>query len=236
MNDVKHTTMVTLGGWAMILFAVLFVGITLSIDHLAQSQPLLYGMEQHNLFKVAVGSTMIRNLLLIYALLPLLLIPGAVGVFYTFSEKYSPNMLVGLCFATLGALALAISLLLLPSMSWQLVSYIQNMPSATQSNMILLLQSVHSYFGILVGDVLGFGCLLVWFFIVSFVMLYSNMPRIIGLIELIITICATVILLLRFADITPTIHMMIRFPIIITLWIFICGIVLVSLHKAKERS
>ena len=88
MSHGRHTTMVIIGGWSMVIFSILFVGITLLIDSLAQAQQMLYGLEQHNLFKVAAGSNTIRTLLVVYAILPLLIIPGAVGAFYIFSDKY----------------------------------------------------------------------------------------------------------------------------------------------------
>ena len=232
MSHGRHTTMVVFGGWAMVIFAILFVGITLLIDSLAQVQQMLYGMEQHSLFKVAAGSNTIRTLLVIYAVLPLLIIPGAVGSFYIFSDQYEANMRCGTFFAVGGAFALALSLLMLPSINWHLVSYINSMPANEQSMMIILLQSFHSYFGVYVGDILGFGSLLVWFFISSIVMLKTDhMPHIVGVIQLIIAICAALILALRYTGLVPDVHVNVQAPGIFALWIFIYGIALISLRK-----
>src|SRR5205085_7252371 len=174
MNNFKHNTMIIIGGWAMIIFSVLFIGITLLVDSLAQSQTMLYGMEQHNLFKVAAGTGTIRFLLTIYGILPLLLIPGAVATFYTFIEQHEANMRVGMYFATAGVLSLCLSLLMLPSLNWHLVSYIQTLPRNSQPELIIILQGIHDYFGVFVADILGFGCLMIWFLITSFVMLRTT--------------------------------------------------------------
>jgi hypothetical protein len=232
MPDLRqHTTMITIGGWCMILFSIIFVGITLLIDNLVQQQQMLYSMQQHNLFKVAAGTSTIRTLLTIYALTPLLLIPGAVGSYYTFIEKHEANMRVSMYFATAGALALCISLLMLPSINWHLVSYVQKLPGTEQSSMMILLQAFHSYLGVFIGDLLGLGCLLIWFLITSFVMLRSNvMPHIVGVIELIIAICAVLILAIRYSGLVPNLQINIQAPGIIALWIFICGIALISLR------
>jgi hypothetical protein len=231
--DPRHTNMILIGGWSMIIFAILFIGITLLIDTLAQGQSMLYGMEQHNLFKVAAGTNSIRVLLIIYALLPLLLIPAAVGSFYTFIHLHEANMRVGMYFATAGALALSLSLMMLPSLNWHLVSYINTLPTANQSQTIILLQAIHSYFGVFVGDILGFGCLLVWFYITSFVMLRSDvMPHIVGLMQLIIAICGTLILAFRYTGLVSNLHVNIQAPAVFALWLFMCGIALVSLRKA----
>lgn len=230
--DARHTTMIIVGGWCLVLFSILFAGITILIDNLVQTQTMLYSMEQHNLFKVAAGSGTIRVLLTLYALTPLLLIPGAVGAFYTFIDPHEANMRVGMYFATAGALALCLSLLMLPSINWHLSTYISRLPAPDQPELIVLLQSFHSYLGVFVGDLLGFGCLLIWFFITSFVMLRSPaVPHALGVIQLIIAICAALILLFRYSYLVPDAHMNVQAPGVMALWIFITGISLISLRK-----
>jgi hypothetical protein len=232
MADSRHETMIIIGGWSLIIFSILFVGITLLIDSLTQAQTMLYGMEQHNLFKVAAGTETIRTLLVIYALLPLLLIPGAVGTFYAFIEPHEANMRCGMYFATAGALALCISLMMLPSINWHLTSYISTMSGSQQASMIIILQSLHSYLGVFIGDLLGFGCLLIWFFITSFVMLRTSvMPHAVGVIQLIIAIIATLVLALRYSGLIPDIHINMQVPAIMALWVFITGIGLISLRR-----
>lgn len=228
----KHNTMILLGGWSMILFAILFVGITLLIDNLVQAQTMLYTMEQHNLFKVSTGSETIRVLLIIYAVLPLLLIPAAVGCFYAFIDPHEAQMRCGMYFATAGALALSLSLLMLPSINWHLVTYIGTLTGPTQGAMIITLQAMHNYFGVMVGDILGFGCILVWLIITSSVMIRTAvMPHVVGVIELIIAITAAFILILRYTGLVSDVYINIQTPGIIALWLFICGIGLVSLRK-----
>lgn len=231
-TDPRHNTMIIVGGWCLIIFSILFVGITILIDNLVQAQNMLYNMQQHNLFKVAGGTGTIRFLLTVYALTPLLLIPGAVAAFYTFIGLHEANMRVGMYFATAGALAMCLSLLMLPSINWHLVSHITSLPTSGQVEMIVLLQAFHTYLGIFVGDLLGFGCLLVWFFITSFVMLRTNvMPHAIGVVQLIIAICAALILAFRYSGLVPDVLINIQAPGIIALWVFICGISLVSLRR-----
>lgn len=232
MSKSKHTTMIILGGWSMILFSILFIGITILIDNLAQAQTGLYSMEQHNLFKVAAGSETIRSLLIFYGILPLLLIPSAVGCFYAFIEPHEAHMRCGMYFATAGALALSMSLLMLPSINWHLATYINTLSGPVQGAMIIILQGLHNYFGVFVGDVLGLGCILVWFFITSLVMIKTPiMPHIIGVIELVLAIITALILFLRFTGWVPDVQVNIQAPAVMALWLFICGISLVSLRK-----
>lgn len=232
MDHSRHNTMILLGGWSMILFAVLFVGITLLIDNLSQSQVMLYGLEDHSLYKAAIGSGAIRALFVTYAALPLLLIPAAVGCFYAFIYPHEAHMRCGMYFATAGALALSISLFMLPSLNWHLVTYISHVPGTAQEGMIAILQGLHSYFGVFIGDVLGFGCILVWMFITSLVMIRTAiMAHVIGVIELVIAIIAAITLILRLFGLFPIIFVNIQAPGLIALWLFICGIGLVSLRR-----
>jgi len=232
MNNSKHETMIYVGAWSMLLFAILYVGLTMVINNLAQSQTMLYGMEEHNLFKVAMGTMTIRTLLVIYGVMPLLLIPAAVGCFYAFIEPHEAQMRCGMYFATAGALALSLSLLMIPSINWHLVSYIPNLTGDVRAAMIINLQGIHSYFGVFVGDILGLGSILVWFFITSLVMLRTSViPHIMGVIELIIAIVAALLLILRYTGLIPMLYSNIQAPGLIALWLFLCGISLMSLRK-----
>lgn len=233
MPKSQHTSMIIVGAWCLIIFSVAFVGLTIFIDKLAFSQKMSYGVIIHNWFQVTAGTGLIRFLLTVYALLPLLLIPGAVAAFYTFIDKHEANMRTGMYFATAGALALSISLLMLPSLNWHFITYLhQKIPAAQQEPMIVILQSLHSYLGVFIGDLLGLGCLVVWFLITSFVMLRSNvMPHAVGVIELIIAIVGVLSLAARYSGITPLELINLQAPGVFALWIFICGVSLLSFRE-----
>ncbi len=223
--------MVLVGGWCLVLFAILFVGHTLIVNALAQSQAELYNLK-NQLFQVTAGTPTIRLLLTFYALLPLLIIPGAVGAFYLFQENHGANMQVGLCFALIGTISLSVSLLMLPSLNWHLTSWIPTLPKEAQETMIVLLQAIHSYFGIFLGDLLGLGCIFIWFLITSFVILRDNsLPRVVGTIQLIIAILAIFLLGLRDSGLLPNIYNNVQVSGLFALWIFIFGISMISLHK-----
>lgn len=227
----QHPKIVLVGGWCMVLFSILFVGITILINSLAATQPYLYDLGK-NAFAVQSGTPSIRFLLTFYALTPLLLVPGAVGSYYLFSEKHEANMRVGMYFATIGVTALAISLLMIPSLNWILTSYIPTLTNEVQPPIIMLLQSFHHYFGIYIGDILGLGCLLIWFFIASFVIIRDDaLPRPVGSVQLLIAFLTLFILILRTLGLLPEVYNNIQIAGLISLWLFIYGISVISLHK-----
>jgi len=169
-------------------------------------------------------------------LLPLLLIPGAVGTYYAFKEHYAANMRIAMYFTTIGVTALCMSLLMLPSLNWYLVTYILALPVTQQPSMIIILQALHCYLGVFIGDILGLGSLLVWFFITSLVMLYSRtISMVFGVILLILALCAAIVLTLWIMDYAPTIYSNVQVPGIVALWVFICGMGLISIHKKRAK-
>lgn len=231
----KHNKMVLIGGWSMIIFSVLFIGITLIIDGLIKGQPTLYTLKQHGLFETVAASQSVRNVLSFYSVLPLLIIPSAVGAYYAFIDRYEANMRVGMYFATTAAIGLTISLMMIPSINWHLATYIPTLPQAEQPSLIIVLKAVHSLFGIYLGDILGVGCLLVWFFITSIVMMKTDvMPHPVGVIEFIIALFGALVLIVRYSGIMPDIHLIVHINGIIALWMFICGIALVSLRTDDD--
>jgi len=228
----QHPKIVLVGGWCMVLFSILFVGITIIINALAITQPYLYNLSQQALFEVQQGTPAIRFLLIVYAISPLLLVPGAVGSYYLFIEKHEANMRVGMYFATIGITALTISLLMIPSLNWIVTSSIPSLAVDLRPPFIFLLQGLHNYLGIYVGDILGLGCILVWFFIASFVIIRDDaLPRPVGTVQLLIAFLTLFVLLLRTSGVLPEVYNNIQVAGLLSLWLFIYGISVISLHK-----
>lgn len=228
----KHTKMILVGGWSMVLFAILFVGLNIVLNNIVANQPMLYDLERHQLFKVMAGTPAIRLIQILYSITPFLLIPGAVGLFYNFIEKHEANMRIGMYFATTAVVGLSLSLMMLPSINWYLAPYVRDLHGVEQTSMIVLLQSIHDYFGVFIGDLMGMGCLLVWFFITSIVMIRSNaMPHIVGTVQLIIALITALVLIARYSGLAPDIHTTVSLSALVALWVFICGISLISLRK-----
>jgi hypothetical protein len=228
----RHTNIILVGGWCLVAFALLFVGITICLDFIAQNQPLLFGVRRHGLFDVMAGTNAVHALLIIYSIVPALIFPGAMGTYYAFSDTQEAQMRLGMHFATLGAFALMLSLMMLPSIHWILTAYLLSVEPAHQPELIAVLNAMHNYFGIFVGDILGVGCLLVWFLISSLAIMRTNvMPHPVGFIELMIALGGITVILLRYLGIMPDIHFAIQINGIIALWTFILGIGLISLRN-----
>ncbi|EKD54898.1 MAG: hypothetical protein ACD_60C00036G0010 [uncultured bacterium] len=227
-----HKKMILVGGWCMLLFSILFVGITIITDYLASNVTVIYSLEHQGLFTVVAASKAIQAWLVAWALTPLLLIPAAVGSYYAFQQRYEANMRVGMYFATTGAIAFAMSLMLLPSFTWQFSGYLPMLSGQAQVLGVLILKSMHYYFGMFIGDILGLGCILIWLLITSIVAIRSKvLPVILGWIGFILVLFIFLILAVRYFEIVPNIHANIQVGALLALWFFIFGIGLVSLKR-----
>lgn len=225
------TDKISTSSWYMIFYSLLSLGIPLLIHSYGINQPILYSLEKFNLTKVAVGTPAIRTLLFIYALLPLLLIPAVISLYYYFKNTHKFLMRVGMSFALIGISALVISLLLLPTLNWIVLPFFQNKVIETQPMFILFFQAINSYFSIGVGDILGLGSIFTWLVITSYVMLKSEFyPVSLGIINLIIALSALAVLILHTIDILPTAHQLIQLPVLLSVWSLIVGISLMVLN------
>lgn len=226
----QNTKMIVVGGWAMILAALLFCGIGYLVDLLPADG--LYSLENHGLLKIVAGSDLLNKLISLYAIVPLLLIPAAVSTFYAFRKTEEAMMHVGIYFAIVGMLGILLSLMMLPSLSWMILTDLPALPVSAHPATIVILKALHNYFGIYIGDILGVGCLLVWFFLTSLAMIRATwIPSIIGTLEILITVFGAAVLGMRYIGYTPLVHMYITMIGIISLWLFICGFCFVFLKK-----
>lgn len=228
----EHNKMIVLGGWCLLIFAALFIGLPILISFFSTGQPLIYSLEDQGLFKVAGGSDAINKLLSLVAISPLFIIPGTVATYYAFHEKYEANMRVGMYFGSLGAGFLSLSLMLFPSFNWFMASYLPTFSAQTQQLAIILLKGMDSYFSIYVGDVLGLGCLLVWVFTTSIVAIKSDvLPALVGWVSLILAFIIAIILLLRYTGFIAEVYVFLQTGILFAIWFVIFGVCLISLRR-----
>lgn len=231
----KHNKVILVGAWSMIIFAVLFVGVTIAIDNLVTHRPILFDLRALDLYEVVAGTSTIQALLSIYSMLPLLLIPAAAATYYAaFAQKHEANMRIAMYFAIAGSIALTLSLMALPSITWRLISAIPLVAVEQKPVIIAVLQGLHSYLGNYVGEGLGMGCIFLWLAITSIVMLKSaKFPRSIMVAECILAGIMALILALHYTGIIPAIALSLHVNGILALWTFLCGMALLSERDKK---
>lgn len=193
MNDIRK--MVNVGGWSLIGFAVIFLGLQLILSWFFNYPAVLHGPGKEVFPVLLAGGSLLQFLLMIFALLPLLLIPASIASYYAFRDINEPGMRVGVIFATLASFALTLSLMRLPSLHFYMAKFF----GSADASVGFLFQGTDLFLGVFLAGFFGKICLIVWFFIVSFAMLRArNFPHWMGTIGIITAIYLVLTLLSLF--------------------------------------
>ena len=104
------------------------------------------------------GGAAMRAVWAIYALLPLLLIPGAVGAWLALPQ--GPGiMTLALLLATLGTLAMCLGLMRWPSIHWTLAAAYEDGGPEVRKSIGAVFKGLNLYLGNYIGEFLGEICL-----------------------------------------------------------------------------
>lgn len=133
---------------------------------------VLDGEAEEVLPRLRAGGDSMRAVWAIYALLPLLLIPGAVGANIALPE--SPGrMTLALILASLGTLAMCLGLMRWPSIHWTLASAYEKAGPDAKVSIGAMFKGLNLYLGNYIGEFLGEICLGAFFALTGASMLDS---------------------------------------------------------------
>jgi Domain of unknown function (DUF4386) len=161
----QHRKMIVVGGASFVVGALAFV---LVFSYLAANfnyPDILDGSAAEVLPRLHEGGSVMRAVWAVYAFLPLLLIPGAVGAFFAFPSSRS-RMILGLVAASLGALAMCLGLMRWPSIHWALADSYSQAGGETKSSLDAVFNGLNLYLGNYIGEFLG-ETMLAAFFLLS---------------------------------------------------------------------
>jgi hypothetical protein len=160
----QHRLIVIVGGLSFVAGAIAFVGV---FSYLAVSfnyPGILDGSAAEVLPRLRAGGSTMRAAWALYAFLPLLLLPGAVGACFACPSSRG-RMTLALVFTSIGSLAMCLGLIRWPSIHWVLAeAYAQSGEEARISISATFL-GLNVYLGNYVGEFLGETCLAVFFFL-----------------------------------------------------------------------
>jgi hypothetical protein len=144
------------GGWSLILAAILFMAV---FSYLAASfgyPDVLNGEAAEVLPKLlALGSTG-RAVWVLYGLIPLLLIPAALGVSAALGAKAPTLTRLAVVLATISAVAMMLGLMRWPSIHWTLATQYVVAGSDVEREVIgAVFSGLNSYLGQYIGEFIG---------------------------------------------------------------------------------
>ena len=162
------------GGLSLVVGALAFVSVFSYLAANFNYPDILDGSAAEVLPRLRAGGAMMRATWAVYALLPLLLVPGAVGTFVACPSSRG-RMILALVAASLGALAMCLGLMRWPSIHWALAEAYAQSGADAKSSLSAVFLGLNLYLGNYIGEFLGEVCL-AFFFLISGLSLV-NEPR-----------------------------------------------------------
>lgn len=194
-----NAKMVRLGGWFLIAFTLIYLGLQLTFFLAYNYRAALSGPDIESFKLLLAGGTTMQILLSIFALLPLLLLPASVAAYYAFRDIDEADLRISILFATLASFSLSLCLMRWPTFNWYLARFYEQAGSA-QPGVAAIFHGLDDYLGLFIGNIFSKVCASVWFLIVSFAMLRSRtVPQWIGYLGIIATIYLLITLLEPFS-------------------------------------
>jgi len=223
MTNVK---MMHVGGWSLIVFALSYLGVQLALILLFNYHAISQDLNAESLKLISAGGGPLQAMLAIFALLPLLLIPGSVGAYYAFKDIDEPGMRLGVLFATLAAFAFSLCLMRWPTFNWYITQFFGQAAPKQQVAINAIFHGLNNYFGVFLGGIFVNICSSIWFFFVSCAMLASKqIPKWMGYLGIIAAVYLLLALILHFSGVPAIVVHFFKFTALIEfLWLVIFGV------------
>lgn len=158
----QHRSMVLAGGLSFIIGAFAFVAVFSYLAANFNYPDILDGTAAEVLPRLLEGGSTMRSVWAIYAFLPLLLVPGAIGALFACPGSRG-RMTVALVAASLGTLAMCLGLMRWPSIHWVLADAYLEGGAEVQSSLAAVFLGLNVYLGNYIGEFLGEICLAIFF-------------------------------------------------------------------------
>ena len=165
--SVPYRRMIVVGGLSFIVAALAFV---LVFSYLAANfdyPDILNGTPAEVLPRLRAGGSTMRAVWAIYAFLPLLLVPGAVGAYFACPSSRA-RMALALVLSSLGALGMCLGLTRWPSINWALADAYVKAGNEAQASLGAVFTGLNLYLGNYIGEFLGETCLASFFLLAGF--------------------------------------------------------------------
>jgi len=155
---VTHRSIIVAGGASLIVGAAAFVAVFSYLAANFDYPDILDGAAADVLPRLRAGGSTMRATWALYAFLPLLLVPGAVGNYFACLESRG-RMAVALVAASLGTLAMCLGLMRWPSLHWVLSGAWETGSPEARESIAAMFLGFNLYLGNYIGEFLGEVCL-----------------------------------------------------------------------------
>jgi hypothetical protein len=158
----QHRPMIIAGGLSFVVGALAFVSVFSYLAANFDYPGILDGSAAEVFPRLRGGGSTMRGIWALYAFLPLLLVPGAVGAYFACPSSRG-RMTLALVAASLGSLAMCLGLMRWPSIHWALADSYAQAGVESKSSIAAVFLGLNLYLGNYIGEFLGEVCLAIFF-------------------------------------------------------------------------
>ena len=229
-----HRSIVSAGGLCFVIGALAFVSVFSYLAANFDYPGILDGSAAEVLPRLRAGGSTMRAIWAIYAFLPLLLVPGAVGAYFACPSSRG-RMTLALVAASLGALAMCLGLMRWPSIHWHLAKHYATADAGQRSTLDAVFDGLNSYLGNYVGEFLGELSFSVFFLLSGWALLRSRIvPRWVAVVGLLTAVAGLVGM---FRNLTPIVAGVAAVNnYLLPVWMIGLGIVLLRLRPRSSSA
>ena len=166
----KYRTMTVVGGVSFIAGALAFVSVFTYLAANFEYPDILEGIAADVLPRLHGSGSDLRLVWAIYSFLPLLLIPGAVGAYFSCPSSRA-RMTLALILASIAALAMCLGLMRWPTIHWALAAAYLQAGDETRIGLDAIFDGLNLYLGNYIGEFIGESTLALFFLLTGLSML-----------------------------------------------------------------
>jgi hypothetical protein len=226
---------IRVGGFSLILGAIAFMAVFTFLAIRFNYPRVLDGQASEVLPSLLSTGKLGRAVWAIYALLPLIWIPAAVGAFHALRRQSEGALRAGMLFAVVSAGAMIVGLMRWPSFHWELARAYAVATPAARPALEATFTALNSYLGNYIGEFLGELCFSIFFLLSSIAMLKpaSGFPRWAGWLGLLTAILGLAGAFRNTTDAVAIIGEVNNY--LLPLWMITFGICLVRFSRDASR-
>jgi Domain of unknown function (DUF4386) len=169
----QHRPMIIAGGLSFVVGAIAFVSVFSYLAANFNYPGILDGSAAEVLPRLRAGGSRMRAIWALYAFLPLLLVPGAVGAYFACPSSYA-RMSLAVVAAALGSLAMCLGLMRWPSIHWALAEAYAQSGVEAKGSLAAVFLGLNLYLGNYIGEFLGELCLAFFFVLAGLSLLHEK--------------------------------------------------------------
>ncbi len=163
--------MIKIGGLFSLFGGIAFVGVFTYLAINFNYPDILDGDAYHVLPKIVAGGSEMRAIWAIYAFLPLILVPAALGTYAYLRNKHNSLAIGGLIFATVATFANMLGLMRWPSIHWTMAQSFAAASPDQQATINTIFLGLNVYLGNYIGEFLGELTMNAWFLTVGLILM-----------------------------------------------------------------